>query len=121
MFREPLSIKEVERDTKSAERYYIEKKYKYTNERLIELLEITEYEQQNLKRIIGQKEKYRRNNERRKDTRTNEKGQTKRDIEKIEKIKVIKELFKKGYKQKDIARELNVTKGTVSKYLKINL
>lgn len=121
MFREPLSIKEVERDTKSAERYYKEKKYKYSNTRLIELLEITEYEQQFLKGIIGKKEKYRRNNERRRDNRRNENGQTKRDTEKIKKIKVIKELFKRGWKQKDIAKELNISKGTVSKYLKLDL
>lgn len=119
-FIEPLSIKEVEQDTKSAERYYLEKRYKYTNERLIELLEISEYEQRYLKSIIGKKEKYRRNNERRKENRRNENGQTKREAEKIGKISLIKELFEKGYKQKDIAKELNISKSTVSKYLKIN-
>lgn len=121
MFKEPLARKEVERDTKSAERYYIEKKYKYTNKRLIELLDITENEQKCLKSIIGKKEKYRRNNERRRDNRRNENGETKRDRKKIEKIYAIKELSKKGYKQKDIAKELNISKGTVSKYLKLTL
>lgn len=35
-------------------------------------------------------------------------------------LKKVKELKLKGLKQIDIARELNITKGTVSKYSKVN-
>ncbi len=80
MFIQPLSDREVERDTRSAEKYYAEKKYKYSNGKLIEILDITEQEQKEFKTIISTKEKYRRNNERR--TPRNENGLTKREQQK---------------------------------------
>ena len=91
--------------------------YWYRNETLIERLEISELEQRSLKTIIGLEEKYRRNNERR--TPRNENGLTKRQQEKQDKIKAVKELYKQGYKQYEIVEKLGLTKGTVSKYIKL--
>lgn len=62
MFRQALSEREVIRATRSAERCYLDKnkQYKYKNETLIELLEITEEEQTHMTIIISQKEYKRR-------------------------------------------------------------
>ncbi|BDU93781.1 TPA: DNA-binding response regulator [Clostridium perfringens] len=61
MFRQALSEREVIRATRSAERCYLDKnkQYKYKNETLIELLEITEEEQRDMTIIIS-KEEYKR-------------------------------------------------------------
>lgn len=60
-FIQPLSEKELIRATNSAEKVFKskDKQYKYKNETLIELLEISEYEQIHMKIIIG-KEEYKR-------------------------------------------------------------
>ncbi|XZM67190.1 DNA-binding response regulator [Clostridium perfringens] len=64
MFRQDLSEREVIRATRSAERCYLDKnkQYKYKNETLIELLEITEEEQKYMIIIISKKEYKRREN-----------------------------------------------------------
>ncbi|MGU8435564.1 hypothetical protein ACV3RS_16640 [Clostridium perfringens] len=61
MFRQALSEREVIRATRSAERCYLDKnkQYKYKNETLIELLEITDEEQKYMTIIIS-KEEYKR-------------------------------------------------------------
>ena len=61
MFKNPLRENEVIRATQSAERCYLDndKQYKYKNDTLIELLEITEEEQKHMKILIS-KEEYRR-------------------------------------------------------------
>lgn len=64
--------------------------YWYSNDTLINMLDITEQEQQHLKTIIGTNEKYRRNNLRR--TPRNDQGLTKRQQSKADNIKAIKEL-----------------------------
>ena len=114
MFRQPLSDREVERDTRSAEKYYAEKKYKYSNDRLIEMLEITEQEQRKLKTIISTKEKYRRNNERR--TPRNENGLTKREQQKQDLIKSVKDLKIQGLTQKEVAEKLEKGIATIKRY-----
>ena len=93
--------------------------YWYKNETLIDRLGITEAEQRHLKTIIGTQEKYRRKNEKRNEARRNENGLTKREQEKQEKINAVKELYKKGLKQSEIVEKLGLSKGTVSKYLKL--
>lgn len=93
--------------------------YWYKNETLIERLNITIDEQKALKTIIGTEVKYDRNNERRRNARRNDVGLTTREQQKQDLINKIKNLNLKGLKQKDIAEELGITKGTVSKYLKL--
>lgn len=62
LFIYPLTEKEVIRATKSAEKVYQDKNkdYKYKNDTLIELLDISEEEQQHLKTIISKWEYKRR-------------------------------------------------------------
>ncbi|RXI44159.1 DNA-binding response regulator, partial [Clostridium tetani] len=133
-FREPLNISEVERATNSAQKAYkawlkdcptgtySRGGYNYKNKTLIKLLNITEEEMKVLETIIDNKEVKRRanirTNKHHKAKRRNEKGLTKRQQEKIEKIKKIEELRKLGLKQKEIADRLGVAKSLVSMYMK---
>ena len=66
MFRQPLSEKEVIRATRSAETVYKDqnKDYKYKNETLINLLEISDIEQKEMLTIISKDEYRRRKRER---------------------------------------------------------
>lgn len=119
MFKEPLPEREVIRDTKSAEKAYIESKYKYTNAKLIKILDITLDEQQHLKTIISSKEKYRRcadeKKAKQKAKRRNEKGLTKKQQE-LEDLKIkIKELKDKGNSVREIAKILGISKSKVGR------
>lgn len=122
MFTKPLPENEVIRDTKSTTKAYENKLYKYTNTKLIQILDITLDEQQYLRTIISGKEKYRRSaeeqKEKKKAKRRNENGLTKREQSKIDNINVVKELYDKGYKQVQIVRELGLSKGRVSQIIK---
>jgi len=92
--------------------------YWYTNKTLIRRLQITELEQQSMKTIINDSEKYRRKTVKRDANRRNNEGLTARQQAKQDKIKAVKDLYQKGLTQAEIVRELGITKGTVSKYLK---
>lgn len=92
--------------------------YWYKNDTLIEYLDIKEHEQNHLKTIIGTKEKYSRNNTRRRKERRNEQGMTLREQQKQDNIHKVKELYKKGLKQKEIVEKLGLSKQTVSWYIK---
>ena len=129
-----LREKEVISATRSAERVYLEqdKQYKYKNETLIEMLDITEQEQMQLSTIISQNEFRRRKNAR--DRKYHKNVDKKKYQEKLksqgkltEKDKIsqrrekIKDLLAKGLKQKEIYLSLNISKRTCIsdiKYLK---
>mgnify|MGYP001097186382 FL=1 len=117
MFRQALSEREVIRATRSAERCYLDKnkQYKYKNETLIELLEITEEEQKYMTIIISKKEYKRRENIRgKKNYQEKLKSQGKfTEKEKIsQRREKIKDLLDEGLKQKDICLLLNISKPT---------
>ena len=131
MFRQPLSEKEVTRATKSAEKVYKEqnKDYKYKNETLINLLEITDEEQKEMKTIIS-KDEYRR----RKRLRNNKAYDSKKAKEKYKnKLKIngkstkkeqielqrnkIKSLREQGFKNKEISQKLNITQKTLERHV----
>ncbi|WP_338631941.1 DNA-binding response regulator [Clostridium baratii] len=116
-FIQPLSEKEATRATKSAERCYLDKnkEYKYKNDTLIELLEISEEEEKHMKIIISKKEYKRRENIRGK---KNYQEQLKAQGKKSKKDRIsqrrnkIKDLLAEGLKQKDICLILNISKPT---------
>ncbi|MDK2564164.1 DNA-binding response regulator [Romboutsia sedimentorum] len=83
--------------------------YWYKNDTLIERLDISTSEQKHMKTIIGVDEKYDRNNERRRKSRRNEEGLTKREKEKLDTINELRELVNKGLKNKDIAEKLSIS------------
>jgi len=118
-FKQPLSQQEVIRNTRSAEKASRSesKEYKYKNSTLIELLHITAEEQKQLQTIIGTQEKYNRNNLRRRKERKDRKTLTQREQSKKDKVKASIELYNLGFKQVDIAKALNISKGVVSKII----
>ena len=116
-FIQPLSEKELIRATNSAEKVFKskDKQYKYKNETLIDLLEISAYEQTHMKIIISKEEYKRRNNEYNKKKykqRLIEEGRL-TEQEKISKRRqIIKDLLGKGLKQKEIYVSLKISKRT---------
>ena len=83
--------------------------YWYKNETLIDRLGITKSEQKHMKTIIGLDEKYDRKNEKRRADRRNEEGLTKREQEKVNTLNKVRELVRKGLKNKDIAEKLKIS------------
>ena len=130
MFRQPLSEKEVTRATKSAEKVYKEqnKDYKYKNETLINLLEITEEEQKEMKTIISDEEYKIRKRLRDREYQKKKYDESLKiegkltEKEKISQRRIkIKDLLREGLKQKDICLQLDISKDTYlrdRKYLK---
>ena len=121
-FKNPLPENEVIRDTKSATRAYENKLYKYTNTKLIEILDITLEEQQHLITIISGKEKYRRCAEekkaKQKAKRRNDQGLTKKQQE-LQDLKLeVERLKKEGFNNTQIANKLNIDRAKVRRLLK---
>ncbi|MEG0022384.1 MAG: DNA-binding response regulator [Bacilli bacterium] len=122
MFIKPLPINEATKATESAEKVYKEKNkdYKYKNETLIELLQITEEEQKHMITIISKYEYKIRHREREKNRYANklkvEGKMTKKEELNLlrEKIKVLRE---QGLKNKDIAELLNIPLKTLKRHI----
>lgn len=116
-FIQPLSEKEVIRATRSAEKVFKakDKQYKYKNETLIELLEISEYEQTHMKIIIG-KEEYKRRDREYQKNRYLEQLQVQGKLTEKDKIsrrrQKIKDLLAEGLSQKEIYTSLKISKRT---------
>lgn len=122
MFKQHLNKREVVRATRSAEKCYLDKnkQYKYKNETLIELLEITEEEQKYMKTIISKNEYKRRNNEYNKKKYYN-KLKLEGKLTKKEELnllrKKIKSLKEKGFKNKEIALMLHLAIKTLERHI----
>lgn len=117
MFVYPLKENEVLRATRSAEKCYLDKnkEYKYKNDTLIELLEITEVEETYMTTIISKIEYKRRHREREKNRyleklKSEGKMSKKEELEKTR--KKIKSLREKGFKNKEIMQKLGITSTT---------
>lgn len=126
MFIYPLKENEVIRATRSAEKCYLDKnkEYKYKNDTLIELLEITEYEETKMSTIISKRE-YKRRDRVYQKNKYQRKLKSEGKISEKEKLSQrrakIKDLLAEGLKQKDICSQLNISKDTYirdRKYLK---
>lgn len=117
MFRYPLKANEVKRATMSAEKCYLDKnkEYKYKNDTLIELLEITEIEETYMTTIISKMEYKRRHREREKN-RYLAKLKLEGKMSKKEEVKIrrekIKDLLAEGLSQKEIYSLLKISKRT---------
>lgn len=83
--------------------------YWYSNKKLIELLDITEQEQQHLKTIISTKEKRRRDSLKKYNARRNEAGLTSRQQHKQDITGKIAELRSKGLTVEAISKEVGLT------------
>ena len=114
-FTEPLEKDEVFKATISGATRATENVYKYSNDKLIKLLDITPSEQKEMATIIGKSEKYYRNNKNRREQRRNEEGLTNKEAERIKNEKDILELKRKKYTLKQISKELNLSISYVKK------
>jgi hypothetical protein len=120
LFAEYQSQDDIEGIIASIERYRAEDKlYKITNQRLIKEFDITLAEQRFLKTIISTSEKYRRNNEKRKATRRNEEGLTRREQAKQDNKTLILKLYTEGETPLNIGERLHLSKRYVNKILKL--
>ena len=120
MFKQSLKAKEVIRATKSAETVFKNKNkdYKYKNATLIELLDITKEEQEQLKTIIDTRVKLDRKNTIRREKRTNADGFTKREQQKKDTYKSIQFLKSQGLTQKEITQQLKISLRTIKNHWK---
>ena len=114
-FTEPLEKDEVFKATLSGATRATENVYKYSNDKLIKLLDITPLEQKQMATIISKTEKYYRNNKNRREQRRNKEGLTKREADKLKNEERILELKKKKYTLKQISKELNLSISYVKK------
>ena len=114
-FTEPLEINEVFNATRSGAIGATESVYKYSNDKLIKLLDITPSEQKEMATIIGKSEKYYRNNKNRRDNRRDENGLTQRESSKLNNENEILELKRKKYTLKQISEKLNLSIDYVKK------
>ena len=114
-FTEPLEINEVFNATRSGAIGATERVYKYSNDKLIKLLDITPSEQKEMATIIGKSEKYYRNNKNRREQRRNEEGLTNKEADKLKNEERILELKRKKYTLKQISKELNLSISYVKK------
>ena len=92
--------------------------YIFRNDTIIKKLEITEDEQKQMSTIIAKREKYDRNNEKRRNKRRNEAGLTKKQQEKADLKAEIKLLLAGGMSFRTIAKELNISLGKVQRTIK---
>ena len=114
-FTEPLEKDEVFKATISGATRATENVYKYSNDKLIKLLDITPLEQKEMATIISKSEKYYRNNKNRREQRRNEEGLTNKEADKLKNEERILELKRKKYTLKQISKELNLSISYVKK------
>lgn len=133
MFTQPLKENEVIKATRSAEKCYLDKikEYKYKNDTLIELLEISEEEQTYMTTIISKAEYKRRKRIRNKKNYDSNKAKknyqeqlkTQGKLSKKEEISQrrakIKSLRKQGFKNKEIALMLELPIKTLERHITI--
>ena len=122
MFIKPLAEKEVTKATESAERAYKSKTkdYKYKNETLIELLQITEEEQKHMLTIISKNE-YKARHRAREKNRYASKLKEQGKMTKQEELKLLREKIKvlrgQGLRNQEISNELNIPLKTLKRHI----
>lgn len=118
-FSSPLSEKELNMIHRQS------KIYKYSNQKIVDLFDITIEEQHLLKELrskeLVKKERRLYQKDWQRAYRSKAKSISKRKEAKDNKINNIKRLLVLGTKQRDIAEKLNINKSTVSKYIKAYL
>lgn len=91
--------------------------YNYKTNTLIELLDISEVEQQFMITLCSDTVKRERENEKKRNSRRNNNGLTLREQSKLNNIYICHCLKEQGYTNKEIVELTSLSKGTVSKYL----
>lgn len=91
--------------------------YNYKNEDIINMLLISQEEQEQLKTIISKDEQSRRRNTKKREKRKNDNGLTIREQQKVDNMEKIKQLLAEGYKKTEIAKMIGITERVVYKYI----
>lgn len=121
-FKEPYKAKELVAVCRSVNRtvkHFQEdnsKGYKFTNEYIINALDLEEQEQKKLLTIIPTRVKYDRKNKKRNEARRNEEGLTSRQQQKVNTIKAIQELKGQGLSQSKVSKESGYSIALVKRY-----
>ena len=92
--------------------------YWYKNDTLIERLEISRSEQKHMKTIIDTDEKYDRKNVKRRNSRRNEEGLTKKQAELMKLKEQVDKLKNDGMSLRQIAVEVEISLAKVQRLLK---
>ena len=122
MFIKPLKEKEATKATESAEKAYKSKTkdYKYKNETLIDLLQITEEEQRHMTTIIS-KDEYKARHRSREKNRYARKLKEQGKMTKQEELKLLREKIKvlrgQGLRNQEISKELNIPLKTLKRHI----
>ena len=124
MFTQPLKENEVIKATRSAEKCYLDKikEYKYKNDTLIELLDISEEEQSYMTTIISKAEYKRRKRIRNKKNYQEQlkaQGKLSKKEEISQRRAKIKSLREQGFKNKEIALMLELPIKTLERHITI--
>ena len=124
MFIKPLAEKEVTKATESAERAYKSKTkdYKYKNETLIELLQITEEEQKHMTTIISKDEckvRHRTREKNRYIEKLKQEGKLSEKDKIAERRAKIKDLLAEGLKRKYICITLDISIKTYKRDIQV--
>jgi len=109
----PISLGEV----RSTNSNYIGK-YKYKNQTLVDIFEVSNEEMKYMSSLISKEFKYEKNNKKRKANRRNEEGLTKRESQKREKMLLILKGLDEGKNNKEISEEYSISIRVVQKYRK---
>ena len=117
-FYEPLPVSEVTACTRSAQKYYRKGGIKLTVAKIIEWLDISPQEQQQLQTLIGSAEKSRRSCARKKSARRNKNGLTSRQLHKQSMITCVYWYLSKGYHKSVIATRLGKSVKMIEKYIR---
>lgn len=133
LFKEPLSDSEIRSKAKhiynkhkskillkAEPKHFYENfdVYIFRNDTIIKKLEITEQEQKHMTTLIAKREKYDRNNEKRRNKRRNEAGLTKKQQAKIDTRVMVQELKEQGLAQSKVAQQLGLGIATVKRHWK---
>ncbi len=116
---EPLAEKEVieiARPNKQAIQKHL---YRYSNARLIELLKISEQEQEQLSSIYNPRIRQKKYNEQRRASRRNAKGQTSKQEQLAIETKAIQALHAQRYNATQIAKQLDLNERKVRRIIKL--
>lgn len=117
-FKDPLTENEVIKVTQINDRAKQLKLYRYGNQKLIELLKISEEEQLELTTIHTEKIRSKKRAKEQKQARRNEAGNTSRQQKKIEQEEKIKELVAQGLTTKEIASEIGISVRSIQRIRK---
>ncbi|MEA3317559.1 MAG: HTH domain-containing protein [Bacteroidota bacterium] len=116
-FKYPLREREIDVFIlKHIEKYAT--KYDYTNELIISELDIMEVEMKNLKTIISKDIYKKRERKRKRRARRNKSGLTPKQQEKQNRLKKVAKLLEKNMTQKEIGKQLNVSRSTIKRDVK---